>query len=57
MNTNNMYNMNEILWEIRHLKTEAEKHSWLLGDELTHKIVETMQEKETDLLENLMWSA
>jgi hypothetical protein len=57
MNTNNINNMNEVSWEIRHLKAEAEKYSWLLGEELTHKIIEIMEEKENDVLENLMWFA
>jgi len=50
-------NINAILWEIRRLKEEAEKFSWLLGEELAHRIVEALQEKENDVIENLMWFA
>jgi hypothetical protein len=50
-------NINAILWEIRRLKKEAEKFSCLLGEELAQMIVEVLQEKENDVIENLMWLA
>jgi hypothetical protein len=50
-------NINAILWEILRLKKEAEKFSWLLGEELAQRIVEVLQEKENDVIENLMWLA
>jgi hypothetical protein len=55
--SNDTGNINEILWEIRRLKEEAEKFSWLLGEELTNKIIEVLEEKENDVIENLMWFA
>jgi hypothetical protein len=55
--SNYTININEILWKIRHLKEEAERSSWLLGEELTHKIIEVLEEKEKDVIENLMWFA
>jgi len=50
-------NTNEVLRVIQHLKKEARKFSWLLGEELTRKIIEVLEEKENDVLENLMWFA
>ena len=50
-------NTNEVLKEIQHLKEEARKYSWLLGEELTRQVIEVLEEKENDVLENLMWFA
>jgi len=50
-------NTNEILIEIRRLKEEAEKFSWLLGEELKYEIIKVLEEKENDVLEHLMWLA
>ncbi len=52
---NGVLNINELLREIQRLKEEVEKSSWLLGEELTRKIIEVMEEKENDVIENLMW--
>ncbi len=51
----NKINTNEVLIEIQHIKEQAEKFSWLLGAELTRKIIEVIEERENDVLENLMW--
>ena len=48
-------NTNAILWEIRRLKVETQKFSWLLGEALAQRIVEVLEEKENDVIENLMW--
>lgn len=49
---------NGILTEINYLKGEAEKYSWLLGEELKQKIIKVLEEKEREVLENLiMWLA
>ncbi len=45
---------NEVLSEIRHLKDETEKFSWLLDEELMQKIIKAIEEKENDVIENLM---
>lgn len=50
-------NTNEILWEIQQLKEEAERFSWLLGEELTQKIIGVLEERENDVLEHIMWLA
>ena len=39
-------NINEVWREIQHVRIETEKFSWLLGEELTRQILETMEEKE-----------
>lgn len=52
---NNKININEVLVEIRHIKEQAEKFSRLLGAELTCKIIEVIEGRENDVLENLMW--
>ncbi len=44
---NGAMDINEFVWKIRHLKEEAKKFSWLLGEELTRKIVEVLEEKKT----------
>ena len=54
---NGVLNINEILREIQRLKEEAETPPWLLGEELTRKIIEVLEEKENDVLENLVWFA
>ena len=49
---------NGILKEIQHLKEEAEKYSWLLGEDLKDKIIRVLEEKENRILERLvMWLA
>lgn len=56
--SNSRMNTNEILIEIRRLKKELEILSWLLGDEeLKHKVIKALEEKENDVLEHLMWLA
>jgi hypothetical protein len=50
-------NINEVWREIQHIKIETERFSWLLGEELTRQIIETLEEKENDIVENLMWFA
>ncbi len=50
-------NTNEILKEIEHIKEEVRKYSWLLGEELADEVIEVLEEKENDVLENLMWAA
>jgi hypothetical protein len=56
-NTRGTMNMNDVLIGIKHLKEEVEKSAWLLDKELTRKIIEVIEEKENDVLENLMWFA
>jgi hypothetical protein len=53
---NNTFTINEILMEIKQLKKEAPKFSWLLGEELTDKIIRVLEEKEEEVLEHLTWS-
>jgi hypothetical protein len=53
---NNTFTTNEILMEIKQLKKEATKFSWLLGEELTDKIIRVLEEKEEEVLEHLTWS-
>ncbi|HEX3035301.1 MAG TPA: hypothetical protein VHT73_09225 [Thermodesulfobacteriota bacterium] len=49
---------NGILMEINYLKAETERYSWLLGEELKRKIIKVLEEKEREVLENLiMWLA
>ena len=50
-------NTNEILRKIKYLKEEVRKFSWLLGEGLTRQVIEALEEKENDVLENLMWFA
>ena len=50
-------NTNEILMEIKQLKKETKKFSWLLGEELTDQIIKVLEEREEQVLEHLMWSA
>ena len=50
-------NTNEILMEIKQLKKETEKFSWLLGEELTYQIIRVLEEREEEVLEHIMWSA
>ncbi|HXG30144.1 MAG TPA: hypothetical protein VNK81_00740 [Thermodesulfobacteriota bacterium] len=47
----------EVLKEIQRLKEEAERSSWLLGEELTRRIIEALEEKENEVLEHIVWSA
>ena len=50
-------NINEILMEIKRIKKETKKFSWLLGEELTDQIIRVLEEREEQVLEHLMWSA
>lgn len=50
-------NTNEILMEIKQLKKETKKSSWLLGEELTDQIIRVLEEREEEVLEHIMWSA
>ena len=50
-------NTNEILMEIKQLKRETKKFSWLLGEELTYQIIRVLEEREEEVLEHIMWSA
>ncbi|HZX15106.1 MAG TPA: hypothetical protein VFF49_11990 [Thermodesulfobacteriota bacterium] len=50
-------NINEILMEIKRVKKETKKFSWLLGEELTDQIIRVLEEREEQVLEHLMWSA
>lgn len=50
-------NTNEILMEIKQLKKETKKFSWLLGEELTDQIIRVLEEREEEVLEHIMWSA
>ena len=50
-------NINEILMEIKRVKKETKKSSWLLGEELTDQIIRVLEEREEQVLEHLMWSA
>ncbi len=50
-------NINEILMEIKRIKKETKKFSWLLGEELTDQIIKVLEEREEQVLEHLMWSA
>ena len=50
-------NINEILMEIKRVKKETEKFSWLLGEELTDQIIRVLEEREEQVHEHLMWSA
>ena len=50
-------NINEILMEIKRVKKETKKFSWLLGEELTDQIIKVLEEREEQVLEHLMWSA
>ncbi len=50
-------NINEILMEIKRIKKETKKFSWLLGEELTDQIIRVLEEREEQALEHLMWSA
>ncbi len=55
-NNKGTVNINDVLREIQHLKGEMGKFSWLLGEELTHKVIEAIEEKEEEVLEHLMWN-
>ena len=50
-------NINEILMEIKRIKKETKKSSWLLGEEFTDQIIRVLEEREEQVLEHLMWSA
>lgn len=50
-------NINELLMEIKRIKKETKKFSWLLGEELTDQIIRVLEEREEQVLEHLMWSA
>ena len=50
-------NIHEILMEIKRIKKETKKFSWLLGEELTDQIIRVLEEREEQVLEHLMWSA
>jgi signal recognition particle GTPase len=52
----NSMNLNDVLREIQHLKREMGKFSSLLGGEITHKVIEAIEEKEEEVLEHLMWN-
>ncbi len=54
---NIIMNTNDILMEIKQLKKETIKFSWLLGEELTNQIIRVLEEREEEVLEHLMWSA
>jgi hypothetical protein len=48
---------NDVLIELRRLKKEVEASSWLLGEELKNRVVKELEEKETNILEYLVWLA
>jgi hypothetical protein len=48
---------NDVLIELRRLKKEVEAFSWLLGEELKNRVVKELEEKETTILEYLIWLA
>ena len=50
-------NINELLMEIKRIKKETKKFSWLLGEELTDQIIRVLEEREEQVHEHLMWSA
>ena len=50
-------NINGILMEIKRVKKETKKFSWLLGEELTDQIIRVLEEREEQVHEHLMWSA
>lgn len=54
-NNNHLNNGNHVLNEIKRLKVEVEKYSWLFGDELSREIIESLEEKENDIVEHVMW--
>ncbi|GIW47985.1 MAG: hypothetical protein KatS3mg078_1862 [Deltaproteobacteria bacterium] len=47
--------LGETLNEIQYLKKQIQDFSWLIGEELTEKLIETLDEKENDVIENAMW--
>lgn len=51
----NTISTNNVLSEIRRLKLEAEKFDWLLGDDLSEEIINSLEEKENEVLEQIMW--
>lgn len=51
----NYMNSNNILSEIRRLKDEVDKFSWLFGDELSEEIINSLEEKENEYIEQVMW--
>ncbi|GBD40005.1 hypothetical protein HRbin37_02291 [bacterium HR37] len=48
-------NLGETLNEIQYLKKQIQDFSWLIGEELTEKLIEPLDEKENDIIENAMW--
>lgn len=54
MNSNNMNSAN-VLNEIKRLKLEIEKHSWLIGDELSNEILNSLEQRESEFIEQAMW--
>ena len=50
-------NIHEILMEIKRIKKETKKFSWLLDEEHTDQIIRVLEEREEEVLEHIMWSA
>lgn len=54
MNNDNL-NSRNIMNEIRRLKSEVKKYSWLFGDNLSEEIINSLEEKENEYVEQVMW--
>lgn len=54
MNNNNT-DSRKIMNEIQRLKSEVRNYSWLFGYDLSREIITSLEEKENEYVEQVMW--